>query len=50
LNLLALYISDIDRVCTTFGWNPIIGVKEGLKEVIEWVMDHDSILSDLVGV
>jgi len=43
----AVYISDLDRVCTTFGWEPTIGVREGLESIARWVVDNRSILTGL---
>ncbi len=35
-----VYISDTTRLKKETGWKPKVGVKEGVKEIVEWTVEH----------
>ena len=40
-----VYISDITKIKAKLNWQPNIGVKEGIKHLINWVKDNESYFS-----
>jgi len=40
-----LYISDITKADEDFGWNPQIGVQQGIEQLFQWVDSNSNIFS-----
>ncbi len=39
-----VYVSDISKIRKEVGWEPVVGVKEGVKNLVEWVTNNKSAL------
>jgi len=44
-----IYISDITRAKQDFGWQPHIGVDEGLQKLWTWIGENEAILAETFG-
>lgn len=42
-----VFVCDIRKAKSDFGWRPKIGVREGVKRVYEWVEENKSLLREL---
>lgn len=38
-----VYISDISKAKAEFGWEPAIGVRDGVKKLTEWVRENEAL-------
>ncbi len=43
-----VYISDISKARRDFGWEPKVGVLEGLQRVFHWVVANQSLLAEVL--
>jgi CDP-paratose 2-epimerase len=39
-----VFVSDISRVVKTFGWKPLVGVREGVEKLSAWVNDNITLI------
>lgn len=40
-----VYVSDISKIRKEVGWEPAVGVKEGIKNLVEWITKNRSIFN-----
>lgn len=40
-----VYVSDISKIRKEVGWEPVVGVKEGVKNLVEWITKNRSIFN-----
>jgi len=45
-----IYVSDIRKAKRDFGWEPRIGVEEGLARLWSWIGENESVLSKTFGM
>src|SRR5262249_38268368 len=44
-----VYVSNIDKARASLGWEPRIGVTEGIERLYRWVEENSSLLGQAIG-